>query len=73
MDKKRKAAWKSAILNVKRGEEVSPEDHYSLLRQGMFEGLNEGDRRAEAKYVVRYWLHGARPVAYRAARAGRSG
>ena len=56
MDERRRAAWKAAIAKRQRGEEV--EEHYSLLRDGMFSAGNAADIRQEALLFLRYWLHG---------------
>ena len=66
MDDERRAKWDAAITKKDQGEEVSLEENDDLLRPknnklgkpGMFEGLNKVDRKEEAMYVVRYWLHG---------------
>ena len=58
MDRRRRAAWEAALANKDRGEEVSEEEHYKLLRDGLFDGLNLVDEREEAKFVVRYCTHG---------------
>ena len=67
MDRQREAAWKSALAKLDRGEEVSTEEHYELLQKGLFDGLNKVDALEEARYVVRYWLHGAdlEPIPWR--------
>ena len=58
MDSKRRAAWESAIAKRDRGVEVPPEEHYALLREGMFSGTSTADAAEEADLFLRYWLHG---------------
>lgn len=58
MDEQRRAAWKGAIRKSRRGEPVSPEEHYALLREGLFKGLALVAVEEEARYVVRYLLSG---------------
>ena len=58
MDRKRQAAWEAALAKQDRGEEVPSEEHYDLLREGLFKGMNKVDAGEEARYVVRYWTHG---------------
>ena len=58
MTQQRRAAWKGAIRKSRRGEPVSPEEHYALLREGLFKGLGTVDAEEEARYVVRYLLSG---------------
>ena len=67
MDRKRRAAWGSAFAKLDRGEEVSTEEHYELLCNGLFDGLNKVDVHEEACFVVRYWLHEAdiEPIPWR--------
>ena len=60
MDRKRQAAWESALAKKDRGEEVPSEEHDDLLREGLFKGMNRVDAEEEARYVVRYWTHGVR-------------
>ena len=56
MDETRRAAWKTAIAKQGRDEEVLPEDHYALLREGMFAGEATPDVLEEAKLFLRYWI-----------------
>ena len=67
MDERRRAAWLAAIAKLDRDEEVSTEEHYELLRQGLFDGLNKVDAHEEATFIVRYWMHGAdtEPIPWR--------
>ena len=58
MDEKRRAAWKAAIAKRKRGEEVPPEEHDALLRDGMFGEGNRAEIQEEALLFLRYWVHG---------------
>ena len=58
MDEQRRVAWKGAIRKSHRGEPVSAEEHYALLREGLFKGLGTVDAEEEARYVVRYLLSG---------------
>ena len=57
MDRQREAAWKSALAKMERGEEVPSEEHYALLREGLFEGMDKVTAQEEATYVVLYLLH----------------
>ena len=41
MDRQREAAWKSALAKMERGEEVPSEEHFALLREGLFEGMDK--------------------------------
>ena len=70
MDEQRRAAWESAIAKSKGGEEVPPEEHYALLREGLFKGMNKVAAQDEARYVVRYWLAGldCSPIPWRGKR-----
>ena len=54
MDERRRAAWEAAIGQRDRGEDVPPEEHYALLRDGMFKG-SEIDAAEEAALFLRYW------------------
>ena len=56
MDSEREEAWASAVAKLRRGEEVPRQEHYALLRKGMFEELNKADAEQEARCVVRYLL-----------------
>ena len=58
MDEKRRAAWKAAIAKRKQGEEVPPEEHCALLRDGMFGEGNRAEIQEEALLFLRYWVHG---------------
>ena len=58
MDEEHRAAWKAAIAKRNRGEEVSLDEHYALLREGMFEGELTPAVMEEAVLFLRYWLHG---------------
>ena len=54
-------AWAAAFAKLKTGLQVGdlpPEEHYALLRPGLFEGMDEVTAQEEAEWVVRYWLHG---------------
>ena len=67
MDMPRRAAWAAAFKKLNAGLkvwEMPAEEHAALLRPGLFEGLDEVAAHEEAAYVVRYWLHGFRPVAH---------
>ena len=57
MDEKCRAAWKAAISSLDQGKDVPPEDHYALLREGMFKG-HYSDVAEEADLFLKYWLHG---------------
>lgn len=39
-------------------DEITFKEQSKLMHVGMFEGLNRADALEEARYVVRYWLHG---------------
>ena len=56
MDDRRRAAWKAALAKRRQGEQVPPEDHYALLREGMFAGEAKPDILEEAKLFLRYWI-----------------
>ena len=58
MDEKRLAAWQAAIAKRRQGEEVPLEEHYALLREGMFKGEPTPDVMEEADYFLRYWCGG---------------
>ncbi len=58
MDRKRRAAWESAIAKRKRGETVPEDEHYALLRDGMFDGEATPAVREEADLFLRYWCGG---------------
>ena len=61
MDKARRTAWDAAFAKLREGLQVwdlPTEEHYALVPQGLFEGLNEVEAIEEACSVVRYWLHG---------------
>ena len=61
MDEERRAAWDAAFAKLDEGLQVwelPTEEHYALLPQGLFEGLNEVEAIEEAGFVARYWLHG---------------
>ena len=61
MDEERRAAWEAAFAKLREGLqiwEIPSEEHYALLPQGLFEGMNEVEAIEEALFVVRYWLHG---------------
>ena len=61
MDRERCDAWAAAFAKLKTGLQVwdlPPEEHYALLRPGLFEGMDEVTAQEEAEWVVRYWLHG---------------
>lgn len=60
MDERREAAWKAGIAKRKRGEDVPLEEHYALLREGMFNEGNKVDVKEEAFLFLEYWLHGLR-------------
>ncbi|MXW37357.1 MAG: hypothetical protein F4Z65_03700 [Acidobacteria bacterium] len=47
-----------AIRKSRRGERISPEEHGSLLCEGLFRGLDKVAAEEEARYVVRYLLSG---------------
>ena len=55
MDRKRRAAWESAIAKRERGEDVPEDEHYALLREGMFDGEATPDVQGEADLFLRYW------------------
>ena len=57
MDEGRRVAWEAAIEKLRRREEVSPEEHCDLLREGMFEGVATPDVFEEADLFLDYWLH----------------
>ena len=57
MDEDRRVAWEAAIEKLRRREEVSPEEHCDLLREGMFEGVATPDIFEEADLFLDYWLH----------------
>ena len=64
MDEERRAAWEAAFAKLREGLqiwEMPLEEHYALLPQGLFEGMNEVEAIEEALFVVRYWLHGQDP------------
>lgn len=61
MDSQRRSAWESAIARNNRGEEVPAEEHYALVREDLFRGMNKAAVHEEAIYVVRYWLAGRHP------------
>ena len=61
MDSQRRSAWESAIARNNRGEEVPAEEHYALLREDLFRGMDKVAADEEAMYVVRYWLAGWHP------------
>ena len=52
MDEKRRAAWKAAIAKRERGEEVPPEEHCALLRDGMFGEGNRADDLAPKNWTI---------------------
>ena len=59
MDKERCDAWAAAFAKLKTGLQVwdlPPEEHYALLRPGLFEGMDEVTAQEEAEWVVRYWV-----------------
>ena len=56
VDEARRAAWKAAIAKQRGGEDVPPEDHYALLRSGMFAGEATPDILEEAALFLRYWI-----------------
>ena len=61
MDEERRAAWDAAFAKLRKGLpvwELPIEEHRALLREGLFEGLNEVEAIEEACFVLRYWLHG---------------
>ena len=58
MDEKRRAAWEAAVAKLDRGDEVPPEDHYALLREGMFKGFAHVDCADEADLFLKYWFRG---------------
>ena len=61
MDRERCDAWAAAFGKLDTGLQVwnlPPEEHYALLRPGLFEGMDEVTAQEEADLVVRYWLHG---------------
>ena len=60
MDETRRAAWKAAIAELKRGEGVPPEEHYGLLREGMFSEGNKVEIQEEAACFLDYLLYGLR-------------
>ena len=37
---------------------MSPQDHHTLLCEGLFKGMGRADAEEEARYVVRYLLSG---------------
>ena len=39
-------------------DDISSEEHYALLREGMFEGKNKADIQEEAFLFLEYWLYG---------------
>ena len=43
MTEQRRIAWKGAIRKSRRGEPVSPKEHYALLCEGLFRGLGKVD------------------------------
>lgn len=55
---KRRAAWESAIAKRKRGEDVPEDEHYALLREGMFNGEATPTVLEEADLFLRYWCGG---------------
>ena len=58
MDRKRRTAWESAIAKRERGEDVPEDEHYALLREGMFDGEATPAVRDEADLFLRYWCGG---------------
>ena len=46
------------IRKSRRGEPVSPQEHLTLLCEGLFKGLGKVDAEEEARYIVRYLLSG---------------
>ena len=70
MDRERCDAWAAAFAKLKTGLQVwdlPPEEHYALLRPGLFEGMDEVTAQEEAEWVVRYWLHGRDSFIHRSA------
>lgn len=59
MNEERRARWMRAIRKSRRGERVSPEEHDTLLCDGLFRGLDKVAAEEEARYLVRYLLSGA--------------
>ena len=57
MDDERRAAWKAAISLRDQGKDVPNEDHYALLREGMFKGVSKADAAEEAYLFLQYWVH----------------
>ena len=70
MDRKCREAWESALAKLDQGEEIPSEEHYNLVPEGLFEGMDKVAVHEEALYVVRYWLHGAclSPIPWRGSR-----
>ena len=58
MTEERRAQWRRVIRRARRGEPVGPEEHDALLRDGLFQGLDDAAAEEEARYVVRYLLSG---------------
>ena len=58
MDRKRRAAWESALAKLDRDERVPPEEGDALSQEGMFNGVKKADAAEEANLFLRYLLHG---------------
>ena len=58
VNEERRAAWRAAITKQLRGEEVAPDDHRTLLREGMFDVANIARAQEEALLFLEYFFWG---------------